>query len=49
MVCDVGDDAAVSVMARTAEEHLGRIDVLVNNAGYFCSLHPKMTARVVVQ
>jgi NAD(P)-dependent dehydrogenase (short-subunit alcohol dehydrogenase family) len=38
--CDVGDDAAVRAMIRAAEDHFGRIDTLVNNAGYFPSLHP---------
>jgi 2-dehydro-3-deoxy-D-gluconate 5-dehydrogenase len=30
---DVADEAAVARMARTAEEHFGRIDILVANAG----------------
>ena len=40
IVCDAGDDAAVRAMAAAAEARFGKIDVLVNNAGYFCSLHP---------
>jgi 3-oxoacyl-[acyl-carrier protein] reductase len=31
--CDVGSDAAVRDMLRTVERELGRLDVLVNNAG----------------
>lgn len=38
--CDVAEDAAVREMVRRAEARFGKIDVLVNNAGYFCSLHP---------
>ena len=40
IVCDVGDDTAVRAMVSRAEAHFGKIDLLVNNAGYFCSLHP---------
>jgi NAD(P)-dependent dehydrogenase (short-subunit alcohol dehydrogenase family) len=40
IACDVGEDAAVREMVRQAEARFGRIDVLVNNAGYFPSMHP---------
>jgi len=38
--CDVGDASQSQEMVRRAEEHFGRIDVLVHNAGYFCSMNP---------
>ena len=38
--CDVTEDASVREMAQRAEAHFGKIDVLVNNAGYFPTLHP---------
>src|SRR4051794_29035921 len=31
---DVTDDKAVAAMVRTAEEHFGGLDIMVNNAGY---------------
>ncbi|MGH9784177.1 MAG: SDR family NAD(P)-dependent oxidoreductase [Terriglobia bacterium] len=37
--CDVTDDSAVREMVRKAETRFGRIDVLVNNAGYFGAMH----------
>jgi NAD(P)-dependent dehydrogenase (short-subunit alcohol dehydrogenase family) len=40
VVCDVGDEAAVRQMVKQGEARFGKIGVLVNNAGYFCSLHP---------
>lgn len=38
--CDVAQDAEVREMVRSAEAQFGKIDILANNAGYFCSLHP---------
>lgn len=38
--CDVGNDSAVQEMVERAEAHWGRIDVLVNNAGYFPTMYP---------
>ncbi|MBI4464954.1 MAG: SDR family oxidoreductase [Acidobacteria bacterium] len=38
--CDVSDEAAVREMVERAEAHFGKIDVLVNNAGYFPTLSP---------
>ena len=32
--CDVADPAAVEAMVRAAEAHLGRVDLLVSNAGF---------------
>jgi len=32
--CDVADAAAVAAMVRQAEQHYGRVDVLVSNAGF---------------
>src|ERR1044071_303301 len=40
LICDVGEDASVRRMVAAAEKQFGKIDLLVNNAGYFCSLHP---------
>ena len=40
IVCDVADSSAVRSMVREAEAACGRIDSLVNNAGYFPELHP---------
>lgn len=34
LAVDVSDEAAVEAMAREAEARFGRVDVLVNNAGY---------------
>ena len=31
--CDVTDESAVSELGRNAREHLGHVDLLVNNAG----------------
>ena len=33
MPCDVADSDSVDALAATAREHLGRIDILINNAG----------------
>lgn len=33
--CDVGDAAAVGVMARQVQERFSRVDVLINNAGQY--------------
>ena len=33
LVCDVTDEAAVNRMAQRVEQDLGRIDILINNAG----------------
>ena len=38
--CDVGDASQSQEMVRRTEEHFGRIDVLVHNAGYFRSMNP---------
>jgi NAD(P)-dependent dehydrogenase (short-subunit alcohol dehydrogenase family) len=42
-VCDVTDPESVSALARTAEERLGGVDVLVNNAGIAGSAPIKST------
>jgi len=31
--CDVADEASVAALAEAAGEHLGRVDILINNAG----------------
>jgi len=38
--CDAGDDAQVRAMVRSAEARMGRIDILVSNAGYFPTMSP---------
>lgn len=38
--CDVTEDAAVREMVRRAEDRFGAIDLLVSNAGSFCSMSP---------
>jgi 3-oxoacyl-[acyl-carrier protein] reductase len=38
VVCDVGDSAGPDAMAAAVLERFGRIDVLVNNAGYFTQI-----------
>lgn len=38
---DVSDSASAETMARETVAHFGRIDVLVNNAGYFSEIHKK--------
>jgi NAD(P)-dependent dehydrogenase (short-subunit alcohol dehydrogenase family) len=40
IACDVAADAEVRAMVREAEGRFGRLDVLVNNAGYFGDMHP---------
>src|SRR3990172_5269607 len=40
VVCDVGEDSSVRAMVQQAEARFGKIDLLVNNAGYFCSMAP---------
>ncbi|OFW09908.1 MAG: hypothetical protein A3G20_03090 [Acidobacteria bacterium RIFCSPLOWO2_12_FULL_59_11] len=40
VACDVGEDSAVRDMVRQAEARFGKIDLVVLNAGYFCSMAP---------
>ncbi|OFW14084.1 MAG: hypothetical protein A3H27_09210 [Acidobacteria bacterium RIFCSPLOWO2_02_FULL_59_13] len=40
IACDVSEEAAARAMVRQAEEHFGKVGVLVNNAGYFPTLYP---------
>ncbi|MBI3896581.1 MAG: SDR family oxidoreductase [Acidobacteria bacterium] len=38
LFCDVGEDSSVQAMVQQAEARFGKIDLVVNNAGYFCSM-----------
>ncbi|MGH9021885.1 MAG: SDR family NAD(P)-dependent oxidoreductase [Acidimicrobiia bacterium] len=46
---DVADEQSVSEMVRQATQKLGRLDVLVNNAGIFTSLAPTRFADLRVE
>jgi 3-oxoacyl-[acyl-carrier protein] reductase len=46
---DVADRDATEAMAATAVEHFGRIDVLVNNAGYFTAIHKQAFDEISVE
>ena len=48
IACDVADAEAVAAMAARAEGELGRIDVLVNNAGIYSTLIPKPFEEIEV-
>jgi 3-oxoacyl-[acyl-carrier protein] reductase len=46
---DVADRDATEAMAATAVERFGRIDVLVNNAGYFTAIHKQAFDEISVE
>jgi 3-oxoacyl-[acyl-carrier protein] reductase len=39
--CDVSDDTRVRAMLKATEDHFGRLDVLINNAGTTVDVEPK--------
>lgn len=41
MICDVSDEAAVKRLVAETVERFGRIDILVNNAALYSTLHPR--------
>ena len=47
--CDVSDDACVQAMLEATEKKLGRLDVLINNAGTTIDVEPKNLDGVKVQ
>ncbi|HEX5595569.1 MAG TPA: SDR family oxidoreductase [Micromonosporaceae bacterium] len=46
---DISDLASTEKMARTVAERWGRIDALVNNAGYFTAIHKKSFDELTVE
>jgi 3-oxoacyl-[acyl-carrier protein] reductase len=49
VVCDVGDPAGPDAMAAAVLERFGRIDVLVNNAGYFTQIVKRPFEELTVE
>jgi 3-oxoacyl-[acyl-carrier protein] reductase len=49
VVCDVGDPAGPDAMAAAVLERFGRIDVLINNAGYFTQIHKRPFDELTVE
>ncbi|MGH3119334.1 MAG: SDR family NAD(P)-dependent oxidoreductase, partial [Gaiellales bacterium] len=45
---DVSDDTSTEAMARETMAHFGRIDVLINNAGYFSEIYKKPFEQIAV-
>lgn len=49
VVCDVGDPDGPDAMAQAVVEQFGRIDVLINNAGYFTQIHKRPFDELTVE
>jgi 3-oxoacyl-[acyl-carrier protein] reductase len=47
--CDVSDDGSVRAMLKAAENHFGRLDVLINNAGTTVDVEPKDLNAMTVE
>jgi 3-oxoacyl-[acyl-carrier protein] reductase len=49
VICDVGDPDGPDAMAEAVLAHFGRIDVLINNAGYFTQIHKRAFDELTVE
>jgi 3-oxoacyl-[acyl-carrier protein] reductase len=49
VICDVGDPDGPAAMAEAVLDHFGRIDVLINNAGYFTQIHKRAFDELTVE
>jgi 3-oxoacyl-[acyl-carrier protein] reductase len=49
VICDVGDPDGPDAMAEAVLAHFGRIDLLINNAGYFTQIHKRAFDELTVE